>query len=130
VSAQQFGAAPPTVQVAASARPQVAGAWQRPLTQSSDPQQPAEVVHALPALAQQRLVPPTVAQERPAAQHIGAVPPGVHAAASAREHVEVIARQVPETQVAPAQQSVLAAQVEPSGLQQRPPWQSPSPQQP
>lgn len=130
LSAQQFGALPPTEHVAASASPQVAGAWHRPETQSSVPQQPEEVVHAPPALLQQRLVPTTSAHDRPAAQQFGAAPPAVHAAASASEHAAVIARQTPDWQVVPAQQSVLARQVAPAGLQQRPPSQSPSPQQP
>lgn len=128
--AQQFGAAPPTVHVAASASPQVAGAWQRPETHSRLPQQPDDVVQAPPALLQQRLVPTTSAQERPPAQQFGAAPVAVQAADSPRLHVEVVARQVPDWQVVPAQQSVLAAQVAPAGLQQRPPAQSPSPQQP
>ena len=128
--AQQLGAAAPTVHVAASARPQVAAAWQRPLTQSSDPQQPAEVVHAPPVLLQQRLVPDTDAQLRPPAQQLGAVPVVVHAAASASPQVAVAARHVPPMQVVPAQHSVPLAQVAPSGWQQRPPSQTPSPQQP
>ena len=128
--AQQLGAAAPTVHVAASARPHVAAAWQRPLTQSSDPQQPAEVVHAPPLLLQQRLVPDTAAQLRPPAQQLGAVPVVVHAAASASPQVAVAARQTPPMQVVPAQHSVPLAQVAPSGWQHRPPWQSPSPQQP
>lgn len=75
-------------------------------------------------------MPTTSAQERPPAQQLGAVAPGVQVAASAMEQVDVAARHTPDWHVAPAQQSALARQVAPAGLQQRPPSQSPSPQQP
>ena len=60
------------------------------------PQHPDEVVHAPPALLQQRLVPTTSAHERPPVQQPGALPPGVHAAASAREQVAAIALHTPD----------------------------------
>lgn len=102
-SVQQPGALAPGVQRAPSVSPQVAGAWQRPAVQSSVPQQPSELVHAPPALRQQRLVPTTSWHTRPSAQQLGALPPTEHVAASASPQVAG-AWQRPETQSSVPQQ--------------------------
>lgn len=81
-----------------------------------------------PGLLQQRLVPTTSAQERPPAQQFGAAPVAEHATDS--PSVQGAGRQVPDWQVSPEQQSPFAAQLTPSGLQQRPDWHCRAPQQP
>jgi hypothetical protein len=58
-SVQQPGAAAPGVHRVASPSVHDAGAWHRPLTQSSVPQQPREFVHDPPAALQHRFVPTT-----------------------------------------------------------------------
>lgn len=84
-------------------------AQQRPVWQSSEPQQPSDEAHAVPVGPQQRLVPATSAHERPPVQHAGAAAEGVHVVDSARLHAS--AWQVPDWHVSPAQQSAFAAQV-------------------
>lgn len=69
-------------------------AQQRPVWQSSEPQQPSDEAHAVPVGPQQRLVPATSAHERPPVQHAGAAAEGVHVVDSARLHAS--AWQVPD----------------------------------
>lgn len=63
------------------------------------------------------------------AQHAGAAAPSVQVAASPSEHTAGV-RHVPDWQVYPEQQSLLAEHVAPEFAQQRPDWHSPVPQHP
>lgn len=85
-------------------------------------------MHAPPGLLQQRLVPTTSAHDRPPAQQLGAVPVAEQVTASPR--VQGAGRQAPDWHVSPVQQSLLPAQVTPSGPQHRPDWHCRAPQQP